>query len=819
MSVAVVVLVMAALLVAVSFSEPIAARMRLPASVFLAIFGLVIGAGALFLQSGAFGSGAEHAAEMIADLPLGSDAFLFVFLPLLLFQSAMNTEFRQIVDDSSTIFILAIVAVVISTFVIGFALAPVAGVPLAACLLLGAIVATTDPIAVIGIFREAGAPARLVRLVEGESLLNDAAAITLFALFLDLIVTGQALGAGETALKAIVMPLGGAALGVVGGRVAASLIGALRDNALAPTSVSLGLPYLCFVVAEHGFHVSGVMAVVTAGITFAALGPAKAPPEIWRHLKAVWEQLDWWAASMIFVLASILAPRLLVDATLHDLLLLVVLVIAAFVARGAIVFGLMPALAAINLAPRISAPFRWVILWGGLRGATTLVLALAVTERDAVPQEIRSFVAVLATGYVLFTLLVQGTTLRSLVRTTGLDRLSPVDQALRGDVFAAARARVAELVAAAAAAYGLSAPPVDPEAAPPAKAVSTVNPEQRVAVALVTLARAEREMIMEQVRERSVSLALVDRLLGDVRRLSDRSRAAGVEGYCQAYRHSLDFSWTERAAQKVARATGWSGWLARALADRFEALLVTSVALRRLSPFVDETILPVLGIQPTAVAAATLAERRDAVGRALAALRLQYPDYAEALERRLLGNAALQLEESEYERMYEDGLIGPELRRDLLIDVGHRRSAADARPALDLGLDPRTLIARLPLLSGLSSEALDRLTRLVEPVFARPGERLITTGDVGREAFFLSSGAVEVTSPSGEIVRLGRGDIFGEIALLTDRPRTADVDAIAYCSLLRLRRRAFEAFLDENPDARASIEATAAGRLRANAAE
>ncbi|WP_020180197.1 cation:proton antiporter [Methylopila sp. M107] len=817
MSVAVVVFVIALLLAVVSFAEPVAARLRLPASVFLAVLGVGVGGAALFLRSGALGEGALHAAEAITDLPLGADGFLFLFLPVLLFQSAMNTEARQLVEDASSVFILAIVAVVVATFVIGFALAPFAQAPLLACLLFGAIVATTDPIAVIGIFREAGAPARLVRLVEGESLLNDAAAITLFSLIIDMLISGRAFDPAATAFGAVALPLGGALVGAAMGRLAGALIGRLRENALAPTSVSVALPYLAFTVAEHILHVSGVMAVVAAGIAFSAVGPAKAPPEIWRHLRAVWDQIDWWAASLIFVLASIVAPRLIANATLYDAGLLLVAIVASLAARALIVFGLMPALARIGVGPKLGRGFQWVVLWGGLRGATTLVLALAVTEKDALPEDIRSFVAVLSTGFVFFTLLVQGTTLRALVRRTGLDRLSPVDRALRREVLNAAHARVSGMLAETALAHGLSAPAAPPAAIAEPAALKAADPREKLSLALATLARVEREIVMQRVRERSVSLRLVDRLLGDVRRLSDQSRAEGVDGYRAAYAQGLEFSARERAAQWTARKTGWSGWLARALADRFETLLVVSAALRRIEPYVDETIAPVLGTDTATEVSRALAVRREETGRALAALRLQYPGYAEALERRLLANAALQLEETEYDRLYEDGLIGPELHRDLRIGVSGRRHAANARPALDLQLDARTLVAALPLFAGLSAQALDRIAALAEPIFARPGERLIRRGDAGDAAYFVSSGAAEATAENGAVFRLGRGEIFGEIALLTDSRRTADVDAIAYCSLLRLRRRAFLAFLAENPDAAARIAATAEERVRENA--
>ena len=107
-----------------------------------------------------------------------------VFLPTLIFQVSLTISLRRMLDDWVPILVLAVVAVAVATVVIGYALLPFAGLPLMACLLIGAIVSTTDPSAVVSIFRGTPAPQRLARIVEGESLLNDAAAIALFGVFI-----------------------------------------------------------------------------------------------------------------------------------------------------------------------------------------------------------------------------------------------------------------------------------------------------------------------------------------------------------------------------------------------------------------------------------------------------------------------------------------------------------------------------------------------------------------------------------------------------------------------------------------------------------
>ena len=139
-------------------------------------------------------------------------------------------------------------------------------------------------------------------------------------------------------------------------------------------------------------------------------------------------------------------PKLLIDVGWRDALSLLVLVLAALAGRAVVLYGVIPILSAVRLSQRVDKRFKAVILWGGLRGAVTLALALAVTENHAIPHDVQRFIAVLATGFVLFTLLVQGLTLRPLIRMLGLDRLSPFDQALRAQVLALSRRRVADAV-------------------------------------------------------------------------------------------------------------------------------------------------------------------------------------------------------------------------------------------------------------------------------------------------------------------------------------------------------------------------------------
>ena len=175
MDIILVTTVVASLFLVIGVAEPFAARLRLPYSVILAVFGTLIGAGATFLLRTELTDALNPVAEAIVGLPIRSNVFLYVFLPTLLFQATLGMNLRRMLDDWVPILVLAVVAVVVATLSVGYALAWVSPLPLVACLLIGAIVSTTDPSAVVSIFRSISAPRRLARIIEGESLLNDAA--------------------------------------------------------------------------------------------------------------------------------------------------------------------------------------------------------------------------------------------------------------------------------------------------------------------------------------------------------------------------------------------------------------------------------------------------------------------------------------------------------------------------------------------------------------------------------------------------------------------------------------------------------------------
>ncbi|MBC2858769.1 cation:proton antiporter [Stappia sp. 28M-7] len=816
----------AGLLVVISLIQPLARRLKVAPSVLLALVGTAIGVLSGWLLYTPSTDAFNQIASVFVNLPLNSQGILHLFLPVLLFQTTLTLDVRRMADDAGVIFVMAVVAVVVATAFIGFALAPFTTVPLVACLLLGAIVATTDPVAVVAIFRDIGAPARLGRLVEGESLLNDAAAIALFVILLGAMTGGSAPTLADGVELFLWSFSGGMALGYIGGQVLVRLLPLVRDFRLAQVTLSVAMPYLVYIIAENFIGVSGVVAVVVAGIVINLAGPSRVTPDGWTYLNDVWDQIAFWASSLIFMLASILIPKLLVDVGWYDIALLAIVVAAALAARAVVLFGLLPLMSLLQLSQPVSTPFKTVMLWGGMRGAITLTLALGVTENLAIDPQIKRFVAVLATGFVLFTLLVYGTTLKPLIKVFGLDKLPPLDAAMRAQVLALALANVREGVARAISEYHIAPAAAEEtdrryrerliEAQGLDGGMDEILDRDRVTVGLVSISNREREIVLRHLRERTASIHTAEELLARIGRIADRARAGGRIEYNRAARQALAFPRTMRLAQWLQRNVKYDRWLARLLGDRYEMLLLNRIVLDELIAFTNEKIEPLLGRRVVEILTEILLGRREATTTALEALRLQYPDYADSLDQRFLQKAALRLEEDAYRSLYAQNLIGTELYSNLSQGVNENRETADSRPKLDMGMRTEELTAQLPLFRDLSEDRIRAISRLMRPLFAVPGELLIRKGERGDTAYFISSGAVEVITEHVR-VRLGRGDVFGEIALLTGQPRTADVRALGYCNLLVLSRTDFRSLTDKDPTLKQHMANMAAQRRQMNA--
>lgn len=816
-------------LVVVSVLVPVAERFRLPHTVLLAIAGMGMGFLGSWLINSDLKLGALGDAFVGLDkLEVGADTFLPLFLPPLLFTAGLNIEVRRLMDEVHAVLLLAIVAVVVCIASVGFVVHWATGMDIVVCLLLGAVVSTTDPAAVIGIFRDVGAPKRLSILAEGESLLNDAVAIAAFGLFMGILVgQGDASAATPEPPGGVVVIflrefVGGLVLGFLLARAAMFVLPRLGESEAAIASVTVALTYVSFVVADRYIHVSGVVSTVMAALTVAAYGPTHLHPHQWLALKRLWEQLEFWASCLIFVLASMLAANVLTRFTGLYAISVLAVAAGAFVARGLVVFGMLPVLERVNLVQPVNNRYKAILVWGGLRGAVTIVLAMVAAGNTHLPEHTREFIALSATLFVLFTLFVNATTLGLFMHALGLDRLSRLELALRDRVLALSRVNVEHHLQQIirrrnARIEGLAADPTSAgeaeiESPPPDLALDL---DERVKVGLVTLGTREKELYLEQFEQQILSRRMVAVLTADADRLIDSVRDKGVAGY-EAWledisRPTLAF----RAALWLHRRFGLERLLTEQLAERFEILMVAQSVLAELEAFNMSSVADLLGSDAEAALAKVIENRQDAVDSAFKALSLQYPGYAESIEARQLERAAIRFESTEYNRRLREGIISREVYNDLRGQLAERRGSISQRPPLDLGLELAKMIERVPLFVSLDRPAVVELSKRLRAVVALPGEKIIRIGGPSDSMYFIAAGEVTVKGP-GFQVALKEGDFVGEMGLVSDRPRSADVISNGYCHLLALYRKDFRSLLDKRPSVRSEIEAVAARRVAEN---
>jgi monovalent cation:H+ antiporter, CPA1 family len=401
----------------------VARRIGLHVSIVLAAVGFVAATlgGTLGLEAHLEGEGFE-------------EVIVAVFLPVLVFEAVLAMSTRDFFRNLVPILALATVALAISAGAVGLAVHLGLGVPLVVALIFGVLISATDPVAVVAVFSRLGVPPRLLTLVEGESLLNDGVAIVGVS-----VLVGAALG-GQMSVAAglvdfVLVFVGGAVVGVVIALVAAAVLPWL--DRLAAATLSVAVAYGGFLLAEELFGFSGVMATVAAGLVLGELAQSRASEEVRETWHRFWESLEYVANAVLFLLIGlVIEADLLVDHAGA----IALAIVAVLVARAIAVVPLVGVLERVAHIPKVGRRNQAVLVWGGLRGGVALALALAL------PSELadRDLLVAMTGGVVLATLLLNATTISTLVRRVGLDqpsrpaqflaagtRLSAADAAMR----------------------------------------------------------------------------------------------------------------------------------------------------------------------------------------------------------------------------------------------------------------------------------------------------------------------------------------------------------------------------------------------------
>ncbi|MBI1283014.1 MAG: sodium:proton antiporter [Thiobacillus sp.] len=345
-----------------------------------------------------------------------SDVLMQGMLSLLLFAGALHVDLSELKTYRWQVGVLAVLGTLLSTVLVGFGMwlvLPLAGLqlPLMYCLLFGALISPTDPIAVMGILKSAGAPKELELVIAGESLFNDGVGVVIFSLLLGMVASGLTPTVGQ-GLELLLHEAGGGLLfGLALGYVTFRMLKSV-DNYQVEVLLTLAAVTGGYALASR-LHVSGPLAMVVAGLMIGNHGRALAMSDTTRrYVDMFWELIDEILNATLFVLIGM--EVLLVVFSLHELLAACLAVAVTLLAR-LLTVGLPVALlpSAFNL-PRGS----WKVLtWGGLRGGISVALALSLpagTERDTL--------VALTYSVVVFSILVQGLSIGYVTRREGLRR-------------------------------------------------------------------------------------------------------------------------------------------------------------------------------------------------------------------------------------------------------------------------------------------------------------------------------------------------------------------------------------------------------------
>jgi monovalent cation/hydrogen antiporter len=364
----------------------------------------------------------------IPDAELDPELVLLIFLPPLLYSAAFFSDLRTLRGDLRAISLTAIGLVLLTTGVVGVIAHEAIGIPWAMAFALGAIVSPTDPVAATAIMRQVGAPRRIVNLVEGESLVNDASALIAYRT-----AVAAAVGGGFSALDSGLEFVGAAAGGIAIGLAVGFLIAEVRRRIEDPPTeitISLLTGYAAFIPADE-LGLSGVLAAVTAGIYLGWLAPELISPQTRLQAIGTWEILIFLLNATLFILVGLQLPFIVdgleglgVGEAVGYAALICVTVIGA---RFLWVFTVPYLIRALDRREsqrvrRVSAAPRTVVAWAGMRGAVSLAAALALPlETDAgAPLPDRELILFITFALILVTVVGQGLTLPALIRRLGV---------------------------------------------------------------------------------------------------------------------------------------------------------------------------------------------------------------------------------------------------------------------------------------------------------------------------------------------------------------------------------------------------------------
>jgi CPA1 family monovalent cation:H+ antiporter len=625
--------------------------------------------------------------------------------------------------------------------------------------------------------------------------LNDATAIVVVGILLGLIAaTGSSAVsiAGHAVWEFLIVFFGGVLVGTLFGLFMSWLVTRFTDETSAVLILSLVLAYVSFVVAEHSLHVSGVMAVVACAIVFGIFGIARLSREIVEVMHETWAFIAHICNTLLFLFVGLLVD---LPSLISDFWLIMFAVFLVQASRASMVYSLVPLAERVFKLPHVTLGERHIMFWGGLKGGLAIAIVLSL------PVELpgREQLIHLTLGVVLFTLLVNAPTLRPLIRKLGIDTFSDDENAELKRGLTVATQGVETILGRFRETGLLSKANHHTVKEKASELLQGWTPEivgdDEFRFQRLNAVREELVELEDLYKSGVLSQYSYLDLFGEIQRKRDHILKA----------HRLDkqrLDWTEAnvllnieyAILKYLREKDWAaGFMPYYQNRRMSNHLMRNIAQILMSEAALSSLRGEKGIHDKhrEKLIHLYKEHVHRLKRSIEGLRSSFPEFLERYESRLSARIALFAAMREVENVHYDGMITTKVYVWL---EHHIKQAIKNIPPITEPiplLQARDLVEMIPLFSGLPDSALDQLSRRAKPVNYLVGDTIIGTGEHGDALYVISRGRVSVIAKSEgqekQIAEMGAGEFFGEMALLGDRVRRADVKANTACTLLRLK--------------------------------
>lgn len=387
-----------------------------------------------------------HYLSFLSEFELTSELLFFIFLPTLIFESSFNIEFKKFWKNKVSIFSLAVFGFLASTFLIAgglYYILPLIGfnLPFIFLVLFGSIISATDPVAVLALFKEFGAPKRLAMIFEGESLFNDATSLAVFLIVLEIILKNSSVSLLSGLITFFTMLAGGAIFGTLIGYGFSKLIEKIRNYQNVEITLTMVVAHLTFIMSEilseHlmiggiDIKISSIVATVCASIVIGNYGRYKISPQIEVYMHKFWDYFAFIANSLVFIMMGIKFATLVNNFNSLGSLIFVTIGVCTVV-RALTVY---PTIGLCNLnkaEAKIPRSWQHLLAFGDLKGALAVILLLLVPENLTVVgyesnYNLHEILTAMTIGVIFFTLLVKATFLGKLMEKLGINKLTKLE--------------------------------------------------------------------------------------------------------------------------------------------------------------------------------------------------------------------------------------------------------------------------------------------------------------------------------------------------------------------------------------------------------